>query len=130
MKQMMILKICAVAVTSVILISLVRAYKPEFTMEAVLCASILLLTCIIGSLTHSASYLQDMYSRLAGSREYVPVILKALGIAYITDFTAALCQDAGEKSIAGKVELAGKIAIFFTAVPVFQSLLDLMDSLL
>jgi len=114
----------------VILISLIRIYKPEFTIEAVLCASVLLLSCVIGSMVHSFTYLEDIYSQLGGSRTYFPVILKSLGIAYVTDFTSALCEDAGEKSIAGKVELAGKVAIFFTAVPVFQSLLNLMDSLI
>ena len=54
-------------------------------------------------------------------------ILKALGIAYITEFTSELCLDAGEKSIAGKVELAGKIVIFFLALPVFTSLLELLN---
>ena len=39
-------------------------------------------------------------------------ILKVLGISYITEFASAICQDAGEKSIAGKIELAGKVAIF------------------
>ncbi len=127
---MIILKVCAAAIASVILISLIRVYKPEFTVEAVLCASVILLTYVIGSITHSFTYLEDIYSQLAGGKTYFPVILKALGIAYVTDFTSALCQDAGEKSIAGKVELAGKIAIFFTAIPVFQSLLDLMNSLI
>ena len=47
----------------------------------------------------------------------------------MTEFTSAICQDAGEKSIAGKVELAGKIAILFIALPVFTSLLDLLNSM-
>ena len=127
---MILLKICATAVISVVLISLIRLYKPELTIEAVLCASVLLLICIVGSITHSFAYLEDICTKTAGSRPYYPVILKALGLAYATEFTASLCQDAGEKSIAGKVELAGKIAIFFTALPVFQSLMDLMNQLL
>ena len=53
-----------------------------------------------------------------------------LGIAYITEFASAICQDAGEKSIAGKIVLAGKVAIFFAALPVFVSLLDLLDNLI
>ena len=58
------------------------------------------------------------------------MILKVLVIAYATEFTSALCEDAGEKSIGTKVELAGKIGIFFVAIPVFTSLLNLLDSLI
>ena len=127
---MIILKVCAAAIAAVILISLIRSYKPELTAEAILCASILLLTYLVGSFAHSFSYLEELFTQVSGSRTYFPIILKTLGIAYVTEFTSALCTDAGETSIAGKVELAGKIAIFFTAIPVFQSLMNLLNSLI
>ena len=127
---MMILKLCAIAVCAVILISLIRIYKPELTVEAVLCASLLLLFYIISSMKYGLTYLEDIYDDLSYGKTYFPIILKALGIAYVTEFTSAICQDAGEKSIAGKVELAGKIAIFFVALPIFTSLLELLNSLI
>ena len=71
----------------------------------------------------------ELYSRLTYGQEYFPIILKVLAIAYATEFTAALCEDAGEKSIGTKVQLAGKIAIFFAAIPIFTSLMKLLDSL-
>ncbi|MCI8609130.1 MAG: stage III sporulation protein AD [Firmicutes bacterium] len=127
---MMVLKLCAIAICAVILIAIIRIYKPEFTVEAVLCASLIMLFYIVNSMKYGLSYLGDIYDQLSYGKTYFPIILKALGIAYITEFTAAICQDAGEKSIAGKVELAGKIAIFFVAMPIFTSLLELLNSLI
>lgn len=127
---MMILKICAVAICAVILIALIRLYKPEFTVEAVLCASILLLFFLVGSIQESIGYLETIYEKLSYGKSYFPVVLKALGVAYLTEFTAAICIDAGEKAIAQKVELAGKLTIFFIALPVFHALLNLLSSLL
>ena len=127
---MVILKICAIALASVILISIIRIYKPELTVEAVLAASLILLIYIVGSIYYSFESLNELYQNISAGKSYFPVIVKCLGIAYLTEFTAALCDDAGEKSIAGKVELAGKIAIFFTAIPVFQSLMNLLNSLI
>lgn len=126
---MVMLKFCAIALTAVVLIGILRIYRPELVPEAVLAASILLLFYIVGSIGQSFQYLEELYGRLSGRTAYFPVILKTLGIAYVTEFTSAICQDAGEKSIAGKVELAGKIAIFFSALPVFTSLLDLLNTL-
>lgn len=126
---MMVLKICAIGICAVIIIALIRIYKPEFTVEAVLCASLILLFYIINSMKYSFSYLEDIYQELSYGKEYFPIVLKALGIAYITEFTSAICNDAGEKSIGSKVELAGKIAIFFVALPIFTSLLELLNSL-
>ena len=125
--MLMMLKICAIAV--VVLIALIRSYKPEFTVEAVLCVSIILLYYALDSLRYGFVYMQNLYSRLTYGQEYFPIILKVLAIAYATEFTAALCEDAGEKSIGTKVQLAGKIAIFFAAIPIFTSLMKLLDSL-
>ena len=58
------------------------------------------------------------------------MILKVLAVAYITDFTAQLCRDAGEASIGSKVELAGKIIIFYLAMPILTAILELIKTLL
>ena len=128
--MVVILKICAVGITGLIIISIIKAYKPEFTVEAVLCTSIILLWFALEGLQQDFVYMESLYGRLTYGKEYFPVILKVLVIAYATEFTSALCEDAGEKSIGTKVELAGKIGIFFVAIPVFTSLLNLLDSLI
>ena len=125
-----VLKICAAGITGLIVVSLIKSYKPEFTVEAVLCTSIILLWFALDGLQYAFTYMENLYGRLTFGKEYFPVILKVLIIAYATEFTSALCEDAGEKSIGTKVELAGKIAIFFAAMPVFTSLLNLLDSLI
>ena len=108
-----VLKICAAGITGLIVVSLIKSYKPEFTVEAVLCTSIILLWFALDGLQYAFTYMENLYGRLTFGKEYFPVILKVLIIAYATEFTSALCEDAGEKSIGTKVELAGKIAIFF-----------------
>lgn len=127
--MLIILKICAIGLTGVIIIALVRSYKPEFTVETVLCTSIIILYFVLDSLRYGFIYIQDIYSRLSYGKDYFPIILKVLAIAYVTEFTSSICEDAGEKSIGTKVELAGKIAIFFAAIPIFTSLMNLLDSL-
>ena len=128
--MVVILKICAVGITGLIIISIIKAYKPEFTVEAVLCTSIILLWFALEGLQQAFVYMESLYGRLTYGKEYFPVILKVLVIAYATEVTSARCEDAGEKSIGTKVELAGKIGIFFVAIPVFTSLLNLLDSLI
>lgn len=125
-----LLKICGIGIMAIILIGLLKVYKPEFVVIATLCASILMLIFIIDSLKYSIDFMEGVYGQLSHGKEYFPIILKVLGIAYVTEFTVALCNDAGEKSIASKIELAGKMAIFFAAIPVFLSLLELMNGLI
>ncbi len=124
-----ILKLCAVAVTGVILTALLRSYKPELAVPAVLCTSLMLLYYVLESLRYGFLYIEDLYGKLSYGKEYFPIILKVLAIAYAAEFTSALCADAGENAIASKIQLAGKISIFLAAIPVFTSLLRLLESL-
>ena len=128
--MVVLLKICAVGMGAVIIIALVKQCKPEMAVGVSVCASVIMLSFIIGSLKEGFGLISEIYGRLSHGKEYLPVILKVLGIAYITEFAVALCSDAGEKGIGGKIELAGKVAIFFAAMPVFVSLLELLDGLL
>ena len=125
-----ILKICAIAMAGIILIALIKTYKPEFTVEIIICVSVIILWAAADSLIYAFTYMENLYGQLSYGKEYFPVIIKALAIAYLTEFTASLCEDAGQKSIGTKVELAGKIAVFFVAIPVFTSLLNLLTSLM
>lgn len=70
-------------------------------------------------------------SRAAGVRTlYMSVVLKAIGIAYVTSIGAALCRDAGEDAVAAVVELAGKVSILILAMPVVAAILDVLVRLL
>lgn len=70
-------------------------------------------------------------SREAGVRPlYVSVVLKAIGIAYVTSIGASLCRDAGEDAVGAVVELAGKVSILILALPVVAAILDALVRLL
>lgn len=127
---MEILKIAALALCAVMLIVLVKNYKPEFGMFTAVACSVLILYFLADSLKYAFVYMSQLYGQLSFGKAYFPVIIKVLAIAYITEFTSQLCRDAGESSIASKVELAGKVIIFCVAIPVFVSILELVEQLL
>lgn len=127
---MEILKIVMLALCAVILITLVKNYKPEFGIFVVIACSVLILYFMVDSLKYAFAYLSGLYDKLEYGKGYFPVIIKVLAIAYVTEFTVQLCKDAGENSIASKVELAGKVIIFCVAIPVFVSILTLVEELL
>ena len=47
-----------------------------------------------------------------------------MGIAYIAEFGAQVCKDAGEGSIAAKIELAAKILVVVLALPIIVAILE------
>ena len=70
----------------------------------------------------------SVHSGLPG--ECFAVLLKAVGIGLGGQFTGQLCRDGGENSLAWGVELAAKLGILWAALPLFQQLLQWLDTLL
>lgn len=66
--------------------------------------------------------------RLASSANinlfYLTTILKIIGIAYIAEFGAQICKDAGESSIAAKIEFAAKVLVMVLALPIIVAILE------
>jgi stage III sporulation protein AD len=51
-------------------------------------------------------------------------------MAYIVEFGAQISRDAGEDSIALKIELGGKVLIMVLAIPILLALMDLIIKIL
>ena len=127
---MEILKIVALALTGVLLAALMKNINKEFAIYIVLATVIILFLSIIDRLADIFKFVEDIYDSITYGRTFFPIILKVLAVAYITDFTSQLCKDAGEGSIASKVELAGKVVIFYLAIPILTAIMELIGSLL
>ena len=56
------------------------------------------------------------------SGEYTIILIKTLGTCFLAQFAADACRDAGESSLASKVELAGKVAVILMALPLFEAI--------
>lgn len=127
---MEILKIIMVALAGVISASLIKSVRSEVSLYIALATGIIILVMILDSLTDIFGYFEAVYNKVEYGREYFPVIIKVLVIAYLSDFTAQLCKDAGQAAIGTKVELAGKLIIFFISIPILASVISLIDKLL
>ena len=125
-----IVKIIALSLAGVMLAAVLRQHSPEYGIYAALAVGILILLYISGYLQEAIRFLSSMAERTGLGAGSIGILLKVMGIAYLTEFSAQLCKDAGYGAIAMKVELAGKLMILVTALPVFQSLADLILSLL
>ena len=127
---MEILQIAGIAVSGMIIVSLVRVIKPEFAIYIVIATVIVILILCVTQLTAVFQFLKSVYNDMTYGKEFFPIIIKVLVVAYLADFTAQLCNDAGEKAIGNKVELAGKIIIFYLSLPILVSILELVNSMI
>lgn len=127
---MEIMKIVAIAIGGVIMASVVKNFKPELSIYVVLATVIIIFLMALDKLTTVFQFLSSVYNEMTYGKNFFPIIVKVLVVAYLADFTAQLCKDAGEGAIGNKVELAGKIVIFYLAMPILLAILELINSVL
>ena len=127
---MEILQIAGIAVSGVLIISIIRVFKPEMAIYVVLATVIIILIFSLNQLTAVFQFLKTVYDEMTYGKDFFPILIKVLVVAYLSDFTAQLCKDAGEASIGSKVELAGKVIIFYISLPILVSILQLVNSIL
>ena len=56
--------------------------------------------------------------------QFLGILLKITGIAFLTEFAVSVCKDSGETAIASKVDLGGKVIIIAISSPIISSLLE------
>lgn len=127
---MEIMKIAAIAIGGVIMAAIVKSFKPELSLYVVLATVMVIFLMALDKLTAVFQFLASVYDEMTYGRDFFPIIVKVLVVAYLADFTSQLCKDAGEAAIGSKVELAGKIVIFYLSMPVLLAILELINSIL
>jgi len=121
-----ILQIIGLAIVSTIIIAVIKVHRPEIAIQISIAAGIIVFAMIMGKVIAVVDFLDSYAQKVNIDTIYITTLLKIVGIAYITEFGAEVCKDAGESAIASKVELAGKVVIIVLAVPIITSLMDLI----
>ncbi len=118
------------AIVAVFLIVFLRQHKPEYSLLVGIAASAMLLIYLLGDIVKIIGEIRNLFAQVDLSVEYIGLIFKVLGICYIAQFAAELCADFGQSSLAGKIELAGKISILILSLPIIKQIISLTMQLI
>ncbi|CAB1128913.1 Stage III sporulation protein AD [Candidatus Hydrogenisulfobacillus filiaventi] len=113
-----------IGLISTVLLLLLRRERPEWGVVVALAAGVALLFLVLVPLGRVVGTLTQLagLGHLQGA--YLTLLLKVLGIAYLTTLAAQVARDAGETLVAGRVELAGKVLILALALPIIRAITE------
>lgn len=117
--------VIGITVVAVVVAVLFRQYRPEYGVLISLITGILLLGLVVKGLTPAIEQISNLAEKVGMYGDYTDVLVKSLGICFLTQIACDTCKDAGESAIASKVELAGKAAVVILTLPLFQKLLSI-----
>lgn len=127
---MEIMKIIGVAFITAITAILLRSTKPELSFAVTITGIIVILLFIVDAMKGVLSVFSSIAQLTGVENGLLKILLKIVGVGYITEFGAGVLNDFGSSSIADKVSLAGKLAILMLSLPILESLLRLVQGFL
>ena len=122
---MEILKISIICIFVSVFCLLLRTQRPEFSILTALITTVFILLLILRGIASPLNTLADKLEGYGIELSYFKVALKALGIGYVTNFSADICRDAGQTSLASISEAVGKCGIFLLSLPLIINIVDL-----
>ena len=123
-------QIVALGIVSAVLALTLKKQDQMFALLISIAAAVVIFVMILPHISSVLEVLRGIAARVQTSVPYADVMIKIIGIAYMAEFGAQLCADAGESAIAGKIELAGKILILTVSSPIILALLEQVVSML
>ena len=126
----MTLKLITLLVAAAGAAMLLRLYRPEFAMVLTLAAGAAALACLLPYLSILTEDLTREFSSAAPVDSLARPMFKIVGMAYLAQFAADVCDDCGEKAMAQKIMLAARVGILILCVPSVRYLLRAVTLLL
>ena len=129
-KDMEIIKIIGIGLVALILIIILKQYKPEFAIYVSLLAGALILALIFSKISGIIELINNLTNKISIHKEFVTLLIKITGIAILTEFAVSICKDSGETAIASKVDMGGKVIMVSMTIPIMAGLLETLLKIL
>lgn len=127
---MELMKILGVAFVTSVTAIILRSTKPELSFAVTVTGIIIILLFLVDSLKSVLSVFTSIAQTTGMNNGLLKILLKIVGVGYITEFGAGVLTDFGSPAIADKVTLGGKICIVLLSLPILESLLQLVRGFL
>ncbi|MEK3787897.1 MULTISPECIES: stage III sporulation protein AD [Paenibacillus] len=121
---MEIIQVVGFGLIATVLILTIKEQKPMFAFLIATATGILIFLMLIGKIGSVIAMLERLARSSGMDMIYFKTVLKIIGIAYIAEFGAQIVRDAGQDSIASKIELAGKVLIMVLALPIIGIIIE------
>ena len=117
-------QVVGLGVVATILILVIKEYRPDLARLLSVVTGIIILLFMLEYLYAVINVITEVALRAEVDVIFLQTLFRIVGVAYIAEFGAQVCRDAGENAVASKIEFAGKMFILALAVPIIISVME------
>lgn len=123
---MEIFKLIGIAIIGAICSLILKSTQSQYAILTSIATGIILIIFISKSLTNVILAFQDIINKTGVDDALFSILLKIIGIGYLVEYSANLCNDLECPSIGKKLALGGKVTLFLMALPIVKALIDIV----
>ncbi|MFD1428064.1 stage III sporulation protein AD [Kroppenstedtia sanguinis] len=127
---MEMIQVVGLGLIATFLILVIKEQKPVFAFLLATFTGVVIFLSLIDKIADVLGILTQLAEKARVNSMFLETVLKIIGIAYIAEFGAQVTRDAGQGSIASKIELAGKILIMVMAIPIITMMIETVVQIL
>ncbi len=120
-------KVALIGIVSVLLYMQMKQVNSEFGLYITFAAGLIIFLYAYYQIDYIIETVNKIQSLIKVNETYISILIKMIGITYISEFSSAMCRDAGCSMIGGQIEMFGKLTILAISMPVLLSLLELIN---
>ena len=121
---MEIWQIVGLALIVTVICVVLKQIRPEIALQLSILAGASIFILILSKIKVIVELLQTLADQANISSYYLLIVLKIVGVAYLAEFGAQICRDAGEGALATKIELAAKVGVIVLAIPIIVAITE------
>ena len=126
---MTIITICGAAIVTAVLAVMLRSQSPHSAMLLSVAAGVIIILSLLKNLPGTLSGIQSVLSDGGIDTADIAILLKVMGICFVTEFTCDCVTEAGLLSLSTIISFAGKILVLLTSLPLFQNIISVITTL-
>ena len=125
-----ILKIIGIGFITLILTIVLKEYKREYAIYSILIGGAIIILFSMDTISSIISFINEISNKSEYNNKIISLLRKTTGISILTEYAVSICKDAGESSIANKIDFGGKIIVISLSIPVISTTLETLTKLL
>ncbi len=123
------IKLVLLCITALFLIMIAGSIKREYGMVIAICVAMILFSYGVSQVSNMVAAIQEWEKNLGIPANYLSLLIKMIGLAYLTQFGVSLCRDSGHGAMANQLAFVGKISMVLVSIPVLKALLQTIGEL-
>lgn len=116
------LRMAGFAAAAALMAFTLRAAHREAGAAVALAAGMMLFFFALTQLSGAVETLRVLAQKAGVGDGTMTLLMKLVGMAYVTEFAAQACRDAGEEGLAGKAALCGKLLLMAQTLPLIAEI--------